>query len=134
MAITLETAARNAAADAVTALVDAGTPPGDVAIRDASNNILCTIEFLTEAFGPATNGVCTADCDPALTSVGLAAAGAGTAATNYIVRNAAGTTIWSGTVTATGAGGDMTLDNVSIAEDQVVNVTGFTFTMPATVA
>jgi hypothetical protein len=134
MAITLETAARNAAADAVTALVDAGTPPGDVCIRDASNNILCTIEFLTEAFGAATSGVCTADCDPALTSVGLAAAGAGTAATNFIVRNAAGTTIWSGTVTATGGGGDMTLDNVSIAEDQVVNITGFTFTMPATVA
>jgi len=33
-----------------------------------------------------------------------------------------------GTVTATGAGGDMTLDNTSIAAGQAVTVTGFTLT------
>lgn len=33
-----------------------------------------------------------------------------------------------GTVTATGGGGDMTVDNVSVAIAQVVTVTGFTLT------
>ena len=33
-----------------------------------------------------------------------------------------------GTVTLTGGGGDMTLDNTSIASGQAVNVTSFTLT------
>lgn len=33
-----------------------------------------------------------------------------------------------GTITATGGGGDMTLDNTSIATGQTVNITGFTLT------
>ena len=33
-----------------------------------------------------------------------------------------------GTITATGGGGDMTLDNTSIATGQTVNITGFTIT------
>jgi hypothetical protein len=33
-----------------------------------------------------------------------------------------------GTVTATGGGGDMTIDNTSIASGQSVTVTGFTLT------
>jgi mono/diheme cytochrome c family protein len=35
-----------------------------------------------------------------------------------------------GTVTATGGGGDLTLDNVSVASAQVVTITGFTLTAP----
>lgn len=35
-----------------------------------------------------------------------------------------------GTVTATGGGGDMTVDNTSIATGQTVNLTGFTLTAP----
>jgi hypothetical protein len=34
-----------------------------------------------------------------------------------------------GTITATGGGGDMTVDNTSITSGQAVNVTGFTKTM-----
>jgi hypothetical protein len=42
-----------------------------------------------------------------------------------------GTTCGSqGTVTLTGGGGDMTIDNTSIATSQAVNVTGFTWTAP----
>jgi hypothetical protein len=33
-----------------------------------------------------------------------------------------------GTVTATGGGGDMTIDNTSIAVNQQVTITAFTFT------
>ena len=35
-----------------------------------------------------------------------------------------------GTITATGGGGDMTLDNTNIAAGQTVNITGFTLTAP----
>jgi hypothetical protein len=35
-----------------------------------------------------------------------------------------------GTITATGGGGDMTLDNISIAAGQAVTVTSFTLTAP----
>lgn len=35
-----------------------------------------------------------------------------------------------GTVTATGGGGDMTIDNTSIASGQTVNITGWTWTQP----
>lgn len=57
--------------------------------------------------------------------VGLAA---GTAA-HFRIKDSAGTNCHiQGTVTATGGGGDMTLDNTSIAISQVVTVNSFTLT------
>lgn len=35
-----------------------------------------------------------------------------------------------GTITATGGGGDMTVDNINVAALQVVTITGFTLTAP----
>lgn len=35
-----------------------------------------------------------------------------------------------GSITATGGGGDMTIDNTSIASGQTVNITGWTWTQP----
>ncbi len=53
---------------------------------------------------------------------------AGTAG-HFRLYDSAGTTCHAqGTVTATGGGGDMTIDNVSIASGQVVTFTGFTLT------
>lgn len=59
------------------------------------------------------------------TGTGVAA---GTAAHFRIVDNAGTTCHMQGSVTATGGGGDMTLDNVVIAAAQVVNITSFTLT------
>lgn len=53
---------------------------------------------------------------------------AGTAA-HFRLKNAAGTKCEEGTVTATGGGGDLTLDNVVIAVAQVVTITGYTRTL-----
>jgi len=39
-----------------------------------------------------------------------------------------GSTIISGTVTVTGGGGDMTVDNTSVTVGQTVRLTGFTYT------
>lgn len=47
----------------------------------------------------------------------------------FRIYDSTGTTChMQGTVTATGSGGDMTLDNTSIASSQSVTVTGFTLT------
>ncbi len=59
---------------------------------------------------------------------GTAETGAFTAA-HYRLKNAADTHREEGTITATGGGGDMTLDNVSIATGQTVTVSTFTRTL-----
>jgi hypothetical protein len=56
------------------------------------------------------------------------ASGTGTAG-HYRLTN--GTDIEEGTVTATGGGGDLTLDNTSIASGQTVTVSSWTRTLPA---
>ena len=58
----------------------------------------------------------------------VAASGTGTAG-HYRLTN--GSDIEEGTITATGGGGDLTLDNTSIASGQTVTVTSWTRTMPA---
>ena len=58
------------------------------------------------------------------------ATGTGTAG-HYRIFDSAGTTCHEqGTITATGGGGDVTIDNVNIAIGQGVNITGWTKTMP----
>jgi hypothetical protein len=55
------------------------------------------------------------------------ASGTGTAG-HFRLRNSGTTHVEEGTITATAGGGDMTVDNTSIATDQTVTVTGFTRT------
>ncbi len=63
------------------------------------------------------------------TGAGTAAAGAGTNAGYFRIADSTGaTTHMQGTVTITGGGGDMTLDNTNIAQNQVVTVNTFTIT------
>lgn len=57
-----------------------------------------------------------------------AATGTGTAGYYSIMNNAGSTCHEQGTVTATGGGGDMTVDNTSINSGQNVTITGFTKT------
>src|SRR5574337_1050610 len=64
------------------------------------------------------------------TVTGQSGAGAGTAIGYYsIMDNACTTCHEQGSVTVTGGGGDMTVDNTNIANAQVVTVTAFTRTM-----
>ena len=57
-----------------------------------------------------------------------AAADAAGTAGHFRKKNAAGTLLEEGTITVTGGGGDMTLDNIVIAINQVVTITGYTRT------
>jgi hypothetical protein len=61
--------------------------------------------------------------------VGLAAAGAGSDIGHYRLKNAADTHREEGSVTVTSGGGELELDNINVAEDQVVSITTFTRTL-----
>lgn len=124
MAITHSTAAKQASTNAITALVDAGVGAGYFTLTTSGDAVLVTIPFSDPAFGTAdANGLATADVTPALSA---AASGSGDAA-KVKVYDSADTLIFSGTVTATGGGGDLTLDNVNIASGQTVTISSFTY-------
>lgn len=130
MATTLSSAARSAACNAVVDLLDAGSGAGKIRLQSAAGAYLCDIALDDPAFGNAAAGVASAAGLPN-SGVGLAAAGTGTACTKFEATDSDNNVIYSGTVTVTGGGGDITIDNTSIAENQTVNLTSLTHTQPA---
>lgn len=136
MATRISTAARNAAVDAITALLNAGAGPGYIELRTGAQ---------PASVGAAATGTLLATSlldDPAF---GAAAAGSGAAAglPNTAAGVAAGDAGWfrayddndvgiiDGSVTATGGGGDMELNTVTISVGVDVDITAWTITMPA---
>ena len=126
MAVTHSTAARNAAANAVVDLLDAGTPPGDLVFLTSGDATVCTIELETTAFGAASNGVATMAQGSGKTSD---SATAGTIAKAEF-RNAAGTAV---IFCACGtSGSDINIPGgLTLATGDTVTVTSLTYTAPA---
>lgn len=109
-----------------------GTMPANAA-ADTTGTLLCEWDLASDWAANASAGA------KALNSTPIAATAAGTGTVGYyrIFANAQSTAPGTtkpcneqGTVTATGGGGDMTIDNTSIASGQTVNITGFTKTAP----
>lgn len=99
-----------------------GAAPANCAAAD-SGTLLCELTLPTDWMTAAASG--SISLNGTWTGTGAAA---GTAA-HYRLKDSAGTTCHEqGTVTATGGGGDLTLDNTSIAVSQTVNVTSWTRT------
>lgn len=142
MPLRINTAARNAACDAVVDLVDGGSGAGMIRIYSGSQpatpatspsgTLLAEFTCSDPAFGSASTGVATLDITPALTDTGITD---GTAGWFRILDSteAAGTGlgIIDGSVTATGGGGQLTLNSTSIATGVNVEITSGTVTMPA---
>jgi hypothetical protein len=136
MATRIPTAARNAAADAVVDLMDAGAAAGKIRIYTgaqpasandaASGTLLVEIATADPAFGAAATGAAALASTPR----SAAAVAAGTAGW-FRMLDSNNNTVADGSVTATGGGGDLTLDNTSIASGQTVNITSLTYTQPA---
>ena len=133
MAVQNSVAVRNAQADAwETAIgtgarlrIYTGSPPANCAAA-RSGTLLVEYTLASDWAGAASSGAKTLNSLPLSTT----ASAAGTAG-YYSIMDSAGTTCHEqGTITATGGGGDLTLDNTSIASGQTVNVTGFTKTWP----
>lgn len=133
MALQLSVAARNGLLDAIETATGAsailrirtGAPPATCATAD-SGTVLATANLPTDWMAAASGGT------KALSGTWQdgSADAAGTAG-HFRIYDSTGTTCHlQGTVTATGGGGDMTVDNVVFAVAQVFNVTSFTLTAP----
>lgn len=118
---THSTTARNAAADAVVALLNGGT----LEVIDGST-VLAILTFAATAFGAADDGTATA----AAIGAEDAALAAGTADA-WRAKDSSGTVVMAGTArksTDEDAGEELVLENTSIEVGQQVSVTSFTYT------
>lgn len=129
MAFQFSTTARNAALDAIeTAIgtsavlkIRTGTVPADCGTADAGS-VLATLTLPSDWLAAASGG----SKSKSGTWEDASADATGTAA-HFRIYASDGTTVhMQGTITATGGGGDMTLDNTSIASGQTVTITSFT--------
>lgn len=125
MAVTHSTAVRNAMADAVVDAIDAGAGAGTLEFQTSGNVEVATLTFSDPAFGAAANGVATAN---AITAD--ASATGGTIA-KAVAKDSNGNTIFTCSVTATGGGGDITLNSLVISAAQQVSLSSLTYTAPA---
>lgn len=135
MTLSFSDALRNARANAITAAVDAGSGAGVLKIRTGSKpaspddattgTLLASVTLNDPSFGAASDGVITLDDSPALTDASADATGT---AAHFRIETSAGAGVADGTVTATGGGGDLTLNTVSLVSGASFTITGGTIT------
>ena len=130
MAIQLSTTVRNARLDAVETAIGTspqlrlytGAVPASCATA-ASGTLLATITLPSDWLSAASSG------SKAMAGTWSGTGAAAGAAGYYRIYDSTGTTCHlQGTVTATGGGGDMILDNTSIASSQAVSVSSYSLT------
>lgn len=132
MAIQASVGVRNAMLDAIETTAGAtaklqlrsGAQPANCAAA-ASGTLLAELTLPSDYLAAASSG--SKAKSGTWSGTGVAAGNAGHF---RIVDNAGTTCHMQGSVTATGGGGDMTLDNISIANNQTVSVSTFTLTAP----
>lgn len=101
-----------------------GSPPANCAAAD-SGTLLCSITLPSDWMAAAASG--SKAKSGTWSGTGAVGGGTGTAAGHFRIKDSGGTTChMQGTVTASGGGGDLTLDNNSIAQSQSVVVNSFT--------
>lgn len=131
MSVQHSTAVRNARLDAIeTAIgvtpimrIRSGAVPANCAAADAGT-ILCELNLPSDWLAAASGGTKAKSGTWQDTSANAA----GTAG-HYRIYDSSGVTCHEqGTITATGGGGDMTLDNIVLAVAQQFTVTGYTLT------
>lgn len=131
MAVQLSETVRNARLDAFeTAIgtsavlkIRTGSPPSSIASAD-SGTVLATLDLPSDWMAAASGG----SKAKSGTWQDSSADDAGTAAHFRIYASDGTTQHMQGTVTITGGGGDMTVDNTSFATGQNFTVTSFTLT------
>lgn len=131
MAMQFSVAVRNAMLDAIETTIGTaavlkirtGAQPADCATAD-SGTVLATLTLPSDWLGNAASG----SKSKSGTWEDASADAAGTAAHFRIYESSATTCHIQGSVTATGGGGQLTLDNVVIAAAQDVVITAFSLT------
>ena len=129
MAFQFSTTSRNSALDAIETTIGvsailkirSGAVPANCAAAD-SGTVLATLNLPSDWLAAAASG----SKSMSGTWQDLSADATGTAG-HFRIYDSTGTTCHiQGTITITGSGGDMTVDNTSIAAAQQINVTSFT--------
>ena len=127
MAITINVALKNSLLDGIDAVFNngtcvlyTGTPPG--AANAATGTVLATMSLGADSFAAAASGSKAKNNAWTVTASGTGTAG------YFRLINSGATQILEGTVTAAGGGGDITLDNTSIASGQTVTISTFSIT------
>jgi hypothetical protein len=131
VSIQLSVAVRNARLDAIETTIGtsaileirSGAPPATCATAD-SGTLLASMSLPSDWLAAASSGAKAKSG----TWQDLSADAAGTAG-HFRVKDSGGTACGiQGTVTATGGGGDLTLDNAVLASGQAVSISSFTLT------
>lgn len=141
MAVTRSVAVRNAEADAGMGGTNfdrlslyTGAPPGATAAQ--TGTLLATFLLNATAFAAAANGTISTNAIADVTAVAGGTVGAylfwkSTQTNANTAAPAAADRRAQGTVTATGGGGDLTVDNPTLVSGQTVHANTLSFTMPA---
>ena len=123
MAVTHPTAIRNDIADLIVDKIDDGGA-GSIEFQTSASGVIATLAFSATAFGAAASGIATAgsiaddtDCEP------------GTV-TKFVVKSGAGTTIFEGSVGATGGSGDIVLSSTAIGDGDTISISALTYEAP----
>lgn len=132
MSLQLSVAVRNARLDAIETAIGASAvlkirttaPPANCAAADAGS-VLATLNLPSDWMAAAASG---AKAKGAGAWEDTSADGAGTAGHFRIYASDGTTCHMQGTVSATGGGGDLTLDNVVVAAGQSLTITSFSLT------
>lgn len=131
MTIQMSTSMRNARLDAIETAIGTGarvqiftgSAPASCAASEAGT-LLVDFTLASDWAANASAGAKAFNNLP----ISINASATGTAAHFRIYDSTATTCHYQGTVTITGGGGDMTVDNTSIASGQSVSITSFTIT------
>ena len=129
MAFQFSTTTRNAALDAIettigtapTLEIRSGSAPANCATAD-SGTVLATMTLPSDWLAAASSG------SKALSGTWQDAAADAAGTAGHFRIKVSTTCHIQGSITATGGGGDMTLDNTSIATGQQITITSFTIT------
>ncbi|MFA5712416.1 hypothetical protein [Mycolicibacterium sp.] len=124
MALTHSTAVRNAATNAVVDLLDAGSADanGDLVFMTSGDAEVATLGLSATAFGAASSGTATAN------SIANDTSATGGTAALFKLQDKDNTEVLRGTVTASGAGGDIELSSTGIGAGDTVSVSSLTYT------
>ncbi len=135
MAITFSNALRTARAAAIITACDAGSGAAILEIRTgsapagpdsaATGTLLASITLNDPSFIAGAAGVISIDESPTISDTSADATGT---AGHFRIKTSAGAGVVDGTVTATGGGGDLTLNTVSLVSGAAVTITGGTIT------
>jgi len=127
MALSLAIVAKDAANDAITALVDGGTTntEGMMLIKDGGSVLLCEILFQDPAFAASSAGQAALLGTP-LTGTAVDAG----AAALFDVVDKDEVVIYSGTVGLSGSGADAIIDSTTIQIGDTIQLNSHTITAP----